>query len=130
MGRTIEIIIIPVLLCVIITIIRGLHFILSMRNAGNTEINTGTYDVSRLPLGAAPRARSGCGIVHTNIFVVIDDMSELALEYLRGSLHYIRILLQRRAGLGYGGTLLYSSSVNLPSGILCSDVDKQTISTS
>jgi hypothetical protein len=40
-------------------------------------------------------------------------MGELALEYLRSSLHHIWVLLQRRAGLGHGGTLLlHSSSVN------------------
>jgi hypothetical protein len=42
-------------------------------------------------------------------------MGELALKYLRSSLHYIRVLLQCRSGLGYRSTLIqYISSVNLP----------------
>lgn len=95
------------------------------------EINPGTHNVSRLPLRAAPRTRSSCGIVHTGIFVVIDDMSEFALEYLRGSFHHIWVLLQRRAGLSYGGTLLYNSTVDLSAQRFQShDLDKQTISTS
>jgi len=69
-------------------------------------MNTATHDVRRLPLGAATRAGSSCGIVHTGISVVIGDVGELALEYLRSSFHYIWVLLQRRAGLGYGGALL------------------------
>ena len=113
MGHTIEVFIVPVLLrIVIVTIIGGLRFILSVRNAGSAESNPETHDVSRLPLRAATCAGSSCGIVHEGILVVIDDMSELALEYLRSSLHYIWVLLQRRAGLGYGSTLLCSDSVN------------------
>ena len=107
MERTIEVFIIPVTLCVIIVaIIRGLHFILPMRNVGNLEMNAATHDVRRLPLRAATRARSSRCIVHTGISVVIGNVGELALEYLRSSLHYIWILLQRRAGLGHGGALL------------------------
>ena len=77
-----------------------------MRNADNVEMDAGTHDVCRLPLRAATRTRSSRGIVHAGVSIVIDDVGELALEYLRSSLHYIRILLQRRAGLGHGGALL------------------------
>lgn len=115
MGRTIKAFVFPVLcIVIVITIIRGLHFVLPMRDLDDAEINTGTHDIGRLPLRAAPWGRSSCSIVHTGIFIVIDDMSELPFKYLRSSFHYIWILLQRRAGLGYGSTLvLYSSSVNL-----------------
>lgn len=107
MERTFEVFIISVTLRVIIVaIIRGLHFTLSMRNLGNMEMNAATHDVRRLPLRAATCARSSCGIVHTGISVVIGNMGEFSLEYLRSSFHHIWILLQRRTGLGYGGALL------------------------
>jgi len=69
-------------------------------------MNVATHDVRRLPLRAATRAGSSRGIVHAGISVVIGDMGELALEYLRSSFHYIWVLLQRRTGLGNGGALL------------------------
>lgn len=102
-----------------------------MRNVSNTEMNAGTYDVSRLPLRAATCTRSSCGIVHAGIFVVIYDMGELSLEYLRSGLHHIRVLLQRSAGLGDGGTLLYTVAPSIrPSSNFACNADKQTISTS
>ena len=107
MERTIEVFIIPVTLCVIIVaIIKGLHFTLPMRNACKVEMNAATHGVRRFPLRAATGTRSSRGIVHTGISVVIGDVGELALKYLRSSFHYIWVLLQRRTGLGYGGALL------------------------
>ena len=115
MGRTTEVSIIAVTLCVVvIAAVRGLHFVLPMRIGGDAEMNARTHDVRCLPLRATTRARSSRSIVHAGVFVFINDMGELAFKYLRSSLHYIRVLFQRRAGLGYGGTLiLHSSTVNL-----------------
>ena len=69
-------------------------------------MNAATHDVRRLPLRTTTRAGSSRGVVHASISVVIGDVGELAFEYLRGSFHYIWVLLQRRTGLGYGGALL------------------------
>lgn len=133
MGHTVEVTLIGLILrAVIIALIRGLHFVLPMRNVGDAEMNAWTHDVRCLPLRATARARYGCGIVHTGVLVFVNYMGELALKYLRSSLHYIRVLLQCRSGLGYRSTLIqYISSVNLPvQHFFGCDSDKQTISTS
>lgn len=89
MGHTVEVTIAVVLrVVVIIAIVRGLHFVLSMRNSDDAEMNAWTHDVSGLPLRTTARTGFSYGIVHTGIFIFI-DMGELALEYLRSSFHYV-----------------------------------------